>query len=224
MGDSYGPFRGFEHIDDDICAAIDQMYARLPGLRDVILWGECDASAAILFYAFSDPRVAGIVLLNPWARTEEGQAKAVLRHYYLARLVQPSFWKKVLALRFNPLRSLQSGWEVITKSRSGNRTWGAPRIEGALDRSLPLPDRLLTGFNRFNGPVLLIMSGRDLIAREFDEVIKGSPVWDAVLAAKPTTRRDIKDADHTFSSAAQRELVIEYGLAWLASIATSGKQ
>jgi exosortase A-associated hydrolase 1 len=221
MGDSHGRFAGFEDVDDDIARAIDQLMAQAPSVREVVLWGECDAAAAILFYAYRDVRVKGLVLLNPWARTEAGQAKTVLRHYYLRRLMEPSFWRKVISLRFNPAQSMGSAVSLLAKSRAKTGTasgskgadWSAP-----LPRDMALPDMLYAGYSRFDGPVMLVMSGRDLIAREFDELVRGSERWDRVFAAKPTTRHDVAEGDHTFSSAEQRESVIVRGLGWLKSI------
>ena len=89
MGDAQGQFVGFEGISDDIAAAIDRFFEAVPEMKEVVLWGECDAASAILFYAHRDQRVKGIVLLNPWVRTEAGEAKAILRFYYLQRLMQP---------------------------------------------------------------------------------------------------------------------------------------
>ena len=34
-----------------------------------------------LFYAATDPRVTGVVLVNPWVRTQVGEARTYLRHY-----------------------------------------------------------------------------------------------------------------------------------------------
>ncbi len=221
MGDSHGKFAGFEDIDEDIRSAIDRFCVEAPGVGKVVLWGECDASAAILFYAYRDPRVAGVVLLNPWVRTESGQAKAVLRHYYLQRLMQPSFWRKVVSLRFNPLASIGSALKLLAKTRtpgSVERAAAAALPIDALPRSMPLPDKLLAGINRFKGPIMLVMSGRDLIAREFDDLVRDSEQWAGVMAASLMTRHDIADGDHTFSSAAQRDQVISHGLAWLRHI------
>ena len=84
-----------------------------------------------------------------------------------------------------------------------------------LPRDLSLPDRMLAGLSRFNGPIMLVMSGRDLIAREFDEWVRGSPGWQAQLKIKSVTRHDFVDSDHTFSSAAERNQVVNWGLQWL---------
>jgi exosortase A-associated hydrolase 1 len=220
MGDSYGDFRGFEWIDEDISAALARFTAEVPELEEVVLWGECDAASAILFYAYRDPRVRGLVLLNPWARTEVGEAKTVLRHYYPQRLMQPSFWLKVVRLRFNPLDSLRSVWELVNRVRRGRGSAETmlpdqQNLGAALSRDLPLPDRLLAGFSRFQGPVLLVMSGRDLVMREFDDWVRHHPDWQRQLPLKPVTRRDLAEADHTFSTIAWSNQVIDWAMDWL---------
>ncbi len=218
MGDSHGRFTGYETIDDDIRAAIDCIQHEVPSLREIVLWGECDASSAILFYAYRDPRVTGIVLLNPWARTEAGQARTILKYYYLQRLMQPSFWKKVLSLRFNPVSAVRDLFRVARVSRATTPAARAPeesRLAAAISRELPLPQRLLTGFQRFSGPVLLVMSRRDFIAREFDELLAADPAWGEAIAAKRFVRHDMAEGDHTFSSAEQRDRVIGWALDWL---------
>jgi exosortase A-associated hydrolase 1 len=209
MGDSYGTFRGFEQIDEDIRAAVDEFFARLPQLEEVVLWGECDAASAILFYAHRDPRVHGAVLLNPWVRTEAGAAQTMLRFYYLQRLLQPSFWRKLLGLRFNVVDSVASAVRLLRKAR-GNEPSRDPSASSAA-----LPQRMLSGLQRFQRPLMLVMGGRDLIAREFDVLTKGSSVWQRELHRATVTRHDLPDADHTFSSAAQRDQVVGWGLNWI---------
>ena len=61
----------------------------------------------------------------------------------------------------------------------------------------------------------MVISGRDMIAREFDDLLHGSPAWREALAAKAVVRHDLADADHTFSSAGQRDQVVRWGLQWL---------
>ena len=216
MGDSHGEFRGFEQVGDDIDAAIEHFLAECPGVEELILWGECDAAAAILFHAHTDPRIKRLVLLNPWARTEEGQAKTVLQHYYWHRLRQRSFWVKMLRLRFNPIASLRSAIALASKAQKRS-AYRAPAADQTPAADAPLPQRLLHGLKLFNGPVMLVMSGRDYIAREFDAVIADSPEWQQSLTAKPTTRFDLPDADHTFASREWRDQVVSWGLDWLRS-------
>ena len=95
MGDSTGEVRSFERAGTDIRCAIDRLLATVPGVQEVVIWGLCDAASAALIYAHKDPRVSALVLLNPWVRTEQGIARAHLRHYYLARLFHRSLWQKI---------------------------------------------------------------------------------------------------------------------------------
>lgn len=73
------------------------------------------------------------------------------------------------------------------------------------------------GLTRLQGPVMLVLSGRDLIAREFEVLVRNSDAWQAQFASKPVTRHDFPDSDHTFSSAAQRDDVVNRAIAWLRS-------
>jgi exosortase A-associated hydrolase 1 len=219
MGDAQGEFRGFLDVDDDIRCAIDRFCAEVPTLDEIVLWGECDAASAILLYAGGDARVKGAVLLNPWVRTEAGAAKTVLRFYYLHRLLQPSLWKKVFSGQFNPLASLRSAASLLRQARQGSRPAATPTgtaSAGApIRRGLPLTECLLLGLQRFRGRLMVVLSGRDLIAREFDRLLAGSPAWRKALSRCDTVRHDLPEGDHTFSSAVLRGKVIGWGLEWL---------
>jgi len=218
MGDSYGEFKGFTDLDNNIRTAINCFTEEIPELDEIVLWGECDASSAILYYAYQDHRVKGIVLLNPWVRTEAGQAKTLLRFYYFHRILQLDFWKKIIKGKFNPLSSIKSITTLLSKSRSTqtiNTQSLSDNLNKPISRSLPLTEALLLGLKQFNGPIMLILSGKDLIAQEFNELIKSSPSWQEQLNSKSTTRYDFPDSDHTFSSAIQRNNVINRGLEWL---------
>lgn len=219
MGDSHGAFRGFEHVDEDIQAALDEFFRQVPQLEEVVLWGECDAASAILFYAHRDARVKGAVLLNPWVRTEEGAARATLRFYYVRRLMEPSFWRKVFSGRFNPFASAASALRLVMQARGAARPAPPPALpdglSAALPADLPLPDRMLAGLRRFRAPLMLVLGGRDIIAREFDLLTGGSPGWQQELGRATVTRHDLPEGDHTFSSALQRDQVAAWGLEWL---------
>jgi len=60
-----------------------------------------------------------------------------------------------------------------------------------------------------------VLSGRDLVAREFDALITSSEAWQEQFRLKAVTRHDLAEADHTFSSAVQRSQVLAWGLDWL---------
>ena len=120
MGDSDGLDRGFTGHGGEICAAIDEFVRVVPSLSNVVLWGLCDGASAALLYAMGDKRVSGIVLLNPWIRSEAGWAKTRLKHYYLARLFDRGFWHK-LARGDVDLARASGGLLDVTR-----RGWGGP--------------------------------------------------------------------------------------------------
>ncbi len=197
MGDSSGASRTFEGAEEDIRAAVDRLVERLPAPREVVIWGLCDAASAALIYAQADPRVSGLILVNPWVRTEAGSARAQLRHYYGARLLQASFWQKLAQGEFNPAAS---------RSRASvDRFWRSIRRSRRIMRRKPLPERMEAGLRGFRGRVLLILSGKDLTAQEFNSLVKSSPSWQGLLREPRVTRFEIAGANHTFSRRDWRE-------------------
>jgi exosortase A-associated hydrolase 1 len=214
MGDSEGEARDFGSVDADLRAAIDAFTAQVPEVREVVLWGLCDAASAALFYAHQDRRVSGLALANPWARTEAGAARATLKHYYLSRLVQPGLWKKILNGRFDYRASLRSFMKLC--SSLGSKA--APQTEGQGGAAAQgdLPQRMLDGFARFNGNTLFLISGADLTAREFEDMAS-APAWRRPMRNGRVSRRVLAGADHTFSRAAWRDQAAALTLEWLRS-------
>lgn len=208
MGDAMGTERDFEAVDQDVRAAIDAFFARQPRLERVVLWGLCDGASAACFYAATDIRVAGLVLLNPWVRTEGGAAKTYLKHYYMRRLLDRGFWKKLLTGR------VSVGASVGGVLRSAAAATGAGRtdIDGG---QRPLPERILNGLIAGGKPSMIVLSGRDFVAREFEGVLTESSGWSRLLAQPYLDIIRIDDADHTFSSATLRNQVASATGAWI---------
>ena len=218
MGDADGEFAGFEQIDADIAAAIDAFCAQLPELREIVIWGLCDAASAAVFYAWRDPRIAGLVLLNPWMRTDAGQARAYLRHYYLARLVNPELWRKIGRGEFQLATALRSLLALFKQSRRVDPGGAATRPPAAMTETAALPERMAEGWQRFAGPVLLILSGDDLTAAEFRDATKTSRHWRRLLARPQVTIRELPEANHTFSRREWRDQVAVWTREWLQGI------
>jgi exosortase A-associated hydrolase 1 len=214
MGDSGGEQRFFDQLDDDIRAAVDCFLASCPQLDHIVLWGLCDAASAAVFYAYQDDRVKGMVLLNPWVFTEQGAAKAYLKHYYLQRLMSRDFWTKVFRFKFNFGESISSLLGLIMQTRGDDKSVPVCKLD-MVDPSLSLPMRMRECFARFSGPVLLILSGRDLTAGEFKDVVSADPVWQELIAASTVMKQDFAEADHTFSSAVWRDQVGEWTISWI---------
>lgn len=209
MGDATGEMRDFESVGSDIRAAVDAFHASVPGLSGVVLWGLCDGATAATFYAPSDPRVRALMLLNPWVKTAAGEARAYLKHYYLRRLCSRSFWVKLLRGGVALRRSLGEvrGAALKARNRAGD-------LDDTGDES-PLPDRLLVGLVRAGVPWKVLLSGRDYVAREFEQVASTAK-W-ASLAPFDHVHH-IPAADHTFSSAVWRDEVASATLKWVLAL------
>lgn len=218
MGDSDGEARTFEDVGQDLSAAIDFFTNECAFLKDVVIWGLCDAASAALFYAHQDRRVSGLVLLNPWVRTEQGIAKAYLKHHYATRLFQLAFWKKLISGKYDPIASIRSLYKVIKSlfiSKQSNAIIEAGA--NATNHAIPLPERMLKGLQCFEGKSLVITSGDDLTASEFLDLIHSSKGWQKTLEDKKVKFFHIQDANHTFSKRQWRDQVAEYTGDWLRS-------
>jgi exosortase A-associated hydrolase 1 len=209
MGDSGGDARSFEDVGADIRCAIDRLFAHVHGLQDVVLWGLCDAASAALLYAHRDARVSGVVLLNPWVHTEQGAARAHLRHYYVRRLFSRGLWQKMARGEFR-FRDT-----AAALGRSIADALGARRAPGAQSAGQTLPARMEAALRRFQGRVLLILSGNDLVAQEFRSVVAASSGWQELLAAERVTRHDLPEANHTFARRDWRDQVARWTEAWI---------
>jgi exosortase A-associated hydrolase 1 len=206
MGDSSGTPRTFEQVSADIRAAVDALLQQVPRLDGVVLWGLCDAASAAMMYCSTDPRVRGVVVANPWVRSTEGEAKAYIKHYYGNRLLQRSFWLKVLRGEFNVMRSARDFVSTALRSRTATGTRAAPQT---------FHERMLAGLTNFAGPILLLISERDLTAQEFEDLCSANPRWRAAATRASVTRQRLPDADHTFAVRRHLDLANRVAVDWL---------
>jgi len=202
MGDSNGEFAGFERSAADIRAAIDALQQAERNVRDVCLWGLCDGASAALMYVRQDPRVSHLVLVNPWVSTSAGQAQAYLDAYYGRKLRSPGFWRRMAG---DPSAALKAAVGFVSNLR--------------LARQVPEPDveyeqgdesflgRMLVGANAFRGRILVLLSGRDMVATEFELLLERSDEWRHALGPARVVTRKLPEASHTFSRQVWRDWV-----------------
>ena len=213
MGDSDGEPQGFEHVDDDIRAAIDAATNLSPGSRGVVLFGLCDAASALLMYASrGDARVLGMLLANPWVRSPAGEAKAYIRHYYGRRLLQRSFWSKVISGQASGFASLRSFLALWRRARLDG-----PGVDDTIRTSASFIERMADGFARMRRPILILLSERDLTAHEFEECCGTSARWAVLTRRSNVQLAPVSGADHTFSGAQSLQAAVDTSIAWLDS-------
>jgi uncharacterized protein len=209
MGDSSGQYQGFERLHADIRAAIDALQARAPQVTSVALYGLCDGASAALMYGRSDPRVSHLILLNPWVRSSATQAATQLRAYYGQRFLQWSFWSKLLCLQVDVTGS------IAQFARAARRALGA-RQHADDQAPLAFLDNMRHSMERFRGRVLLLLSGKDLTAREFVELCRSDARWRAATARSNVSRQELVEADHTFSTRQHLAAANRHCVEWLA--------
>jgi exosortase A-associated hydrolase 1 len=210
MGDSSGTPARFEETSPDVAAAIGAFSRQCPSVRRVVLWGLCDAASAALLYlrASGDPAVNGLILVNPWIRSQQSLASTHVKHYYTARLFERQFWGKLVRGEIDVVRTVREFLTTLLRARRR-------RSETAAALEVGYQDRMATALARFAGPVLLVLSGQDYTAKEFVEYTTANPRWQGLHARRNIERAQLPNADHTFSSASRRQQVEELTLDWL---------
>lgn len=213
MGDSGGGQLPFTETGDDIRAAIDALHRHLAGLQGVSLWGLCDGASAALLYldASPDTRVKGLCLLNPWVRSEQSFARTQIKHYYVSRLKQAEFWKKL----FSGKVALKALSETASHLRASFAAKGGKR------ESLSYQQRMARAWMGFPGSILLVLSGQDMVAKEFEDHVASGTGWDGAFRRADLDIHSLPEADHTCSSEATRKKVEALTLAWQQNLARS---
>jgi len=211
VGDSEGKFLDFEDVEKDLAAAILAFKRAVPTLREVILWGGCNAASGIMINAYLYPEVTGLIITNPYAHTEATQT-VVVRKHYMRRLKDPTFWAKVIKLRFNPLPNIRSALLSVFKRVIRNK----PNTDGGETKQVrPFTERMLSGFKQFRGKVLLVMSGQSLTSEEFDVLVANSSEWQKAYNSASISRSELTEADQAFSAIEARNKLISVARDWL---------
>lgn len=212
MGDSEGAMRSFEHVEPDIHAAVHAFRSACPAVQRLVVFGLCDAASAVLMAAERIDGLAGMILANPWVRRAETLNAAVVRHYYRKRIVSAEFWRKFATGKL-PLRSVATEFldrvsSLLSASARGNNPAPTDFI-----------DRMRLGWQL---PVhkLLLLSGRDITAQEFELLRADDKRWDLTGDAGLLDEVRFADADHTFSMNHCRNAANENCCDFVANLAT----
>ena len=192
-GDSEGDARSCDTIDDDIRSAITAFFMHLPDMKEVVIWGLGEAATAAALYAHTDPRVRGLILLNPRVEIPSPAARPGPRQYYLGRLGELAFWKKVATGNVDFAASAAALRQHLR--------------EAAADKTMALPERVLAGLSCFEGQTLVVLGSADGSAREFDQLIGKHEL--------KCRRVEIPFANHTFASREWRDEVAQVAAHWI---------
>jgi len=109
-------------------------------------------------------------------------------------------------------------FQLMASFRSFLRSLWLAKRSGASQqavRACHFLERMEKGMAAFHGPMLLLISERDLTAKEFEALCRESPSWGRNVIRKNVQRVTIAGADHTFSSAASLGTASSKILDWL---------
>ncbi len=210
VGDSSGRFTGFEHLERDIAAAVAALRRNQPGLERVVILGLCDGASAALLAA-ATPGIDGLVLVNPWVHSQALEAQTRIASYYRDRLRSREFWGKALRGQLDLRASLRSLRGYLADAFRGRR---AAR-EG--EAAPAYVERMLLALERYRGPVLAVLSGQDLVAQQFQQLVTRDRRWKEALGRESTEVASFQAADHTFSYREHRQLLQQRLAGWLSA-------
>ncbi len=204
MGDSTGAHRDFESVDEDMAAAIGAMLQYQQSVTRVILWGLCDGASAALLYlrATRDSRVSAVCIANPWVRSETSLARTHMKHYYFQRVMQLEFWRKAFGGQVTGGAVSELWRNLVTSFARSDRV--ARGVVVQAHREMPFQRRMAEAAVEFDGDLLVVTSGRDLTAKEFQDSAREDSAWRLALAKPTCERLEFPDADHTFSGTDDR--------------------
>lgn len=206
LGDATGDVFDFETLGPQLTAALEALTTQHGTVKRVVLWGLCDgASAALLHWrTTTDPRIAGLCLVNPWVRSDTGLARTHIKHYYGHRLTEWSFWRKLLAGGVGPKAIAQL---MGTLRTSLHRQ----------DTSQSFQQKMALAWRSFPSPILLLISERDLTGQEFMDQARTDKAWQGCLQMANVQQHIMPGADHTCSTQGGHELLGQLTLQWLLS-------
>ena len=211
MGDSEGKKSEFDDTEDDIAAAIDAFIRSAPGVSRVVLWGLCDAASSALIFAHRHPRVAGLILLNPWVHSGNYSPQVKLAHYYRPSLSTRNQWRRLLSGQIKLVPAFaelaRDSVALLGKSSHGRGWKSATRS---------FVEVMQEGLEQFQHRILIVLSEADLTAREFSTLIAQDPAWKRTVAKPTVSITTLAGADHTFSQRPWQEEVSRMTIEWVA--------
>ena len=201
-GDSEGKWVGYRYAGDSIQAAIDYINSNFSEFTKKIIWALCDGATSSLVFAAKNPEnIHALISCNPYLFHSESKARTIIKYYYVQRLFEFGFWKKLLSGQFNFKHSIRSFVDIAQKSR-GN----GPHVDLSFEKSffgleyeISL-DEVINALINLKHKVTYLLSTNDLAAKQFEELLRGKKVKQALRRGN-TFIYYIKNADHTFTNA-----------------------
>jgi exosortase A-associated hydrolase 1 len=242
VGDADGDYVTYTYSETSLEAALDWISLRVetaPGAqhaseasqasrasRDkrVVLWSLCDgAAASMVFGPRLGQRIVGMILCNPYVHNQQNRAESLIRYYYLRRILDKSFWLKLVTFRFNPIAFAVSFAgllkSVVSSRLSANANKNATATATAQANAAStvaatgdgegdptgfdedsLQVRMIAGIKKFGKPILFLLSTADITADQFRTLLGKHKELNPLFKNGLLEIRPIAGAGHTFSN------------------------
>ena len=106
---------------------------------------------------------------------------------------------------------------MTTVYRAASSTQGYDEA-GRAAHKRDFPQRMVDGLRVAARPCLVVLSGRDFVAREFEQVLANDNDWKQFCNNCEVQLQRIDDADHTVSTASLRAQVEQLSTDWVTSL------
>jgi uncharacterized protein len=204
LGDASGSPRPFESNAPVVHAALQLLLKLAPHAQRTLLLGLCDgASSALLSLRIPPPcTIDGLVLINPWVRSEHSLARVHVQHYYRRRLLDPDFWRKLASGQIGSRSLLELGRKLAQMHQRGAS-------------SMRFQDQMAHAWRAHAGRILLLTSELDLTGQEFLTHARHDQAWRGALQHPGLDARVLSQADHTCASEAAQQALLAQVSTWL---------
>lgn len=216
VGDSPKPSgSSFEQLLPDIRAAIKTFSSKCPRVHRFCLAGLCDGASAILIAGHQIQGVGALVLLNPWVHNHDLEARVRLTTYYGSRLRSKNFWGKLFKGQLDLAASIGSLMNYMREFISARLKKPAELSE---QNEIYYVERMCSGAQNFVGPILIVLSGQDLVAQQFKHLASSEKDWKDVLGRDDVEIVGANSADHTFTEINEKAALERIVSNWLTDI------
>jgi exosortase A-associated hydrolase 1 len=220
-GDCEGEMGTLDDTSEDIGSAVDAFLSNMPGLRGVVLWGLCGGAADSILYATRDPRVVGIAAVNPWSYDARVRGLATLRRYGTLGVEKIRGWASLPGLSDESrlgVNASEAAEDAGQFDISSSRASAAVNRAYASYRAPNLSKRLADALEKFDGGILLILSGQDPGSRAFKHAASISLRWRRLLSAERVRIHDLPESNHSLRRPEWRAQAAAWTLDWVREI------
>jgi pimeloyl-ACP methyl ester carboxylesterase len=193
----------------DIREALDSLEASRGPVK-VVLAGLCSGADHSALYGGTDPRVVGLVLLDP----SVPRTRRYYVNHYAPRMLRASSWSALVQGRHPLWRELKNRISMAPKEGAfDGRLIDTPEVRAILERGYK--GSVVSGIRM----LAVCTADRDSRLNYREQLLEAFPTVDFGSSLR---LEYFEDADHTFTAHAQRSRLIELIVQWITSTTFKG--